>query len=172
MGRIAARRALRRLGEPGSPVLPAADRSPRWPKGVVGSITHCSGYAAAAVAREADCLALGVDVEAVRTLHHDITSHIADETEQLWVDSDPTRMLALFSAKEAVFKAFYRFKQAYFGFEAVHLDKTAGGFGAILRMPLGPFAEGYRFTVHAGVSRQCVWSAVCLPADAPQQQSR
>src|ERR1700761_3617241 len=49
-GRGCARRALAALGLPPAPLLPGEGGAPRWPDGVVGSITHCAGYAAAAVA--------------------------------------------------------------------------------------------------------------------------
>src|SRR5688500_12466696 len=49
--RYCARRALRQLGVPPVAILPGADRAPRWPAGVVGSMTHCAGYRAAVVAR-------------------------------------------------------------------------------------------------------------------------
>ncbi|MFF4689931.1 hypothetical protein [Streptomyces sp. NPDC001307] len=40
-----------------------ARRAPRWPEGIVGSMTHCAGYHAAAVARGRSVAALGVDGE-------------------------------------------------------------------------------------------------------------
>ncbi|MXM68985.1 hypothetical protein GR925_37740 [Streptomyces sp. HUCO-GS316] len=59
-GRACARRALEALGvaEPG-PVLREPGGAPWWPPGVRGSITHCPGYRAAAVADADDALALG-----------------------------------------------------------------------------------------------------------------
>ncbi|MFD3676463.1 hypothetical protein [Streptomyces sp. NPDC058613] len=38
-------------------------RNPVWPSGIVGSMTHCTGYRAAAVARTGHLVALGVDAE-------------------------------------------------------------------------------------------------------------
>jgi hypothetical protein len=40
--RWCARKALRQLGVPAVPILPDGDRAPRWPVGVVGSMTHCA----------------------------------------------------------------------------------------------------------------------------------
>ena len=51
--RRCAREALARLGVPPAPILPGERGAPRWPAGVVGSMTHCAGYRAAAVARPA-----------------------------------------------------------------------------------------------------------------------
>jgi hypothetical protein len=44
--RHCARRALRELGVPPAAVLPGERREPVWPPGVVGSLTHCTGYRA------------------------------------------------------------------------------------------------------------------------------
>ncbi|GAB3946415.1 hypothetical protein GCM10027614_39920 [Micromonospora vulcania] len=46
-GRVCARRAMADLGLPASAVPAAADRAPVWPAGVVGAITHTTGYCAA-----------------------------------------------------------------------------------------------------------------------------
>src|SRR5438067_555135 len=62
-GRWCAREALRvcaaDLAE--SVIEIGAQREPCWPAGVVGSIAHTNGYAAAAVARSADVIGLGID---------------------------------------------------------------------------------------------------------------
>ena len=55
-GRACARRALCLLGAPVGPLLHGQRGAPMWPTGVVGSITHCDGYRAAAVGRERDVL--------------------------------------------------------------------------------------------------------------------
>lgn len=61
--RRCAREALARLGMPPAPILSGPKREPQWPVDVVGSITHCEGYRAAAVARAGDVRALGIDAE-------------------------------------------------------------------------------------------------------------
>jgi 4'-phosphopantetheinyl transferase EntD len=61
--RYCARNALLQIGVPALPVLPDADGAPRWPVGVVGSMTHCPGYRAAAVARSDELLGVGIDAE-------------------------------------------------------------------------------------------------------------
>src|ERR671914_1172478 len=66
--RYCARKALRQLGVPAVPILPDVDRAPRWPVGVVGSMTHCAGYRAAAVARSGELCGLGIDAEPGRPL--------------------------------------------------------------------------------------------------------
>jgi 4'-phosphopantetheinyl transferase EntD len=61
--RTCARIALGRLGLPPAPLLSGPKREPLWPAGVVGSITHCDGYRAAAVARASEVAAIGIDAE-------------------------------------------------------------------------------------------------------------
>lgn len=56
-GRVCARTALARLGLPTAPVLAGRAGEPRWSAGVTGSITHCAGYRACAVARTTDLVA-------------------------------------------------------------------------------------------------------------------
>src|SRR5690242_5958922 len=71
-GRSAARRALAELGI-GPVALPVGERRmPVWPTGIVGSITHCVGLAAAAVAWADDLAALGIDVEPAIALDADV----------------------------------------------------------------------------------------------------
>lgn len=64
-GRVCARAALQRLD--GRDYVPATheDRSPIWPAGIHGSITHGQGWAAAVVAAEGSCQGLGLDQEAL-----------------------------------------------------------------------------------------------------------
>ena len=61
--RHCARLALATLGLPRSPLLPWERGAPQWPVGVVGSMTHCAGYRAAAVARARDVVTIGIDAE-------------------------------------------------------------------------------------------------------------
>ena len=58
-GRACARAAMARLGLPAVAVLPGPRGAPQWPEGVAGSITHCAGYRAAAVALTRDVVSLG-----------------------------------------------------------------------------------------------------------------
>lgn len=61
--RRCARDALASLGVTPGPLLPGHRGAPIWPPGIAGSMTHCDGYLAAAVARTADVPALGIDAE-------------------------------------------------------------------------------------------------------------
>ncbi|GIH19646.1 4'-phosphopantetheinyl transferase family protein [Rugosimonospora africana] len=127
-GRRCARQALARLGLPSAPVLAGARHEPRWPLGVVGSITHCEGYRAAAVARTADLAALGIDAEPHGPLPAGVLELVttADEPDRL---ADLSRAYPathwdrlLFSAKESVYKAWYPLTARWLGFEDARLS--------------------------------------------------
>jgi 4'-phosphopantetheinyl transferase EntD len=64
VGRACARLALRRAGVREAVGEPADGGAPRWPDGVVGSISHGGGVAVAVVANADAAPSLGIDVEA------------------------------------------------------------------------------------------------------------
>ena len=127
-GRIAAREALEGLGVPQIEILRGEGGEPRWPTGVVGSITHSTGLAMAMAGRIEDTASVGLDLEQRRPVE-DIESLVAFGEERRWVASTPTlrddRLLEIFAAKEAVFKALYPRVGRHFGFEAVSLSRAA-----------------------------------------------
>jgi 4'-phosphopantetheinyl transferase EntD len=84
-GRLCARMALARLGIPAAPILPGPAGEPRWPAGVVGSITHCPGYRACAVAWAADLAAIGIDAEPDQDLPGDLAEVVATPAELAWI---------------------------------------------------------------------------------------
>ncbi|MFD7539172.1 4'-phosphopantetheinyl transferase [Streptomyces sp. NPDC059819] len=122
-GRHCAHRALEDLGHPAEPILPDAKGSPRWPASVVGSITHCDGYRAAAVAHSDHVRALGVDAEPGRPLPDGVLEAVALPGEQRRVGEQLARWPAvrwdrlLFSAKESIYKTWYPLMRAPLGFE-------------------------------------------------------
>src|ERR1700740_1436258 len=61
--RHCARIALGELGFPPVPILKGDKGEPCWPGGVVGSLTHCTGYRGAVVGRSAAVRSVGIDAE-------------------------------------------------------------------------------------------------------------
>jgi enterobactin synthetase component D / holo-[acyl-carrier protein] synthase len=112
-GRAVARAALARLHAAAGPVLPGPAGEPRWPDGVVGSITHCPGYRACAVARAPDMAAIGIDAEPCRALPDGLLTVVAGDAERAWLAERNAAGpgipwdRVLFSAKESVYKAWY-----------------------------------------------------------------
>lgn len=164
VGRLAARLALEAADAPAGPILSRPDRSPIWPDGFVGSITHGGGFGAAAVASTNVAAGLGVDIEnASRVVSPSVTRLVADEHEKAWIDGDNRRLITLFSAKEAVFKAIYPLYGTFFGFEAAHLDAVSGGFVARLTRSLGPlFPAGTELPVTCTYANGLVLTSVML----------
>jgi len=105
-GRSAARKAMAQLGMPAVAIPVGPRREPVWPLGVVGSISHASGWALAALAR-ADTpgapRGLGIDVEVHAPLAPELEPLVLTARDRL---EHATTMLA-FSAKESVYKALF-----------------------------------------------------------------
>jgi 4'-phosphopantetheinyl transferase EntD len=194
--RRCARTALAALGVAPGPILPGRLRAPVWPEGVVGSMTHCEGYRAAAVARAAEVVTLGIDAEPHEPLPGREPDVVArpEERERLaglrarWPEVCWDRLL--FSVKECVYKAWFPVTGRWLGFEeasvvlesaalpSVTLESSAsesagpgpgtGIFRAALLVP-GPVAAGVRLTGFEGrwlVRDGLVLTAVAVPVRA------
>lgn len=113
--RQCARRALATLGHPPVPLLPGRRGAPLWPDGIVGSMTHCDGYRAAALARADQVHAVGIDAEPDGPLPDGVLDLIAGPDEITHLAELLHRGRAgpehwerlLFSCKESVFKVWY-----------------------------------------------------------------
>lgn len=133
-GRTLARRAMVALGADPAPIPMGEDRAPRWPAGVVGTITHTGGWCAAALARQGEVRALGADVEQDTPLEERLWDSIAtaDELER-WraMRPDDARRLGklVFSAKECAYKAQYLLTQQFLGFGAMAIEVSATAAG-------------------------------------------
>jgi len=145
--RSCARRALTSLGMAPAPILPGERGAPQWPPGIVGSITHCTGYRAAAVARIRDTLTIGVDAEPNEVLPDGVLEVVSLAGERARL-----RDLAaaapgvcwdrlLFSAKESVYKAWFPLTRCWLGFEEADITINAGDgtFDAHLLVPAPAF---------------------------------
>jgi enterobactin synthetase component D / holo-[acyl-carrier protein] synthase len=135
--RHCARLAMRRLAVLDAPILRGPKREPLWPAGIVGSITHCAGYRAAAVALAVDFLAIGIDAEPHATLPEGVEARVTVAAEQNWMARAPTGVhwgRLIFSAKESVYKAWFPLAQCWLGFDeaSITIDPAAGAFQARL----------------------------------------
>ncbi|MCP4445395.1 MAG: 4'-phosphopantetheinyl transferase superfamily protein [Myxococcales bacterium] len=125
--RVLARRAMGQLGVKPEPLLRYDDRAPRWPEGIVGTITHTKGYCAVALASANTIRSVGIDAELADPLGTDIINRICGESELRWLDTQPSedrgRLAKLiFSAKEAFYKCQYPITQTFLGFRDVELE--------------------------------------------------
>ncbi|MDI1463055.1 4'-phosphopantetheinyl transferase superfamily protein [Catellatospora sp. KI3] len=142
--RVCARAALAELGFAPAPLLPGVRGAPTWPAGVVGSLTHCDGYRAAAVARAADFASVGIDAEPHDALPEGVLGMITSESERRHLDGLARTApqvhwdRLLFCAKEAVYKTWSPLtggRWLDFLEADVALDPRAGTFRARLLVP-------------------------------------
>lgn len=148
--RVCARKALAQLGFPAAPILNGERGEPQWPAGVVGSITHCAGYRACAVARSSELLAMGIDAEPNAALPEGLIGDIARPEElpavrRLGAECPEVHWeRLLFSAKESVYKAWFPLAKRWLGFEdaVIAVDPSVGTFTARLLVSGPPLADG------------------------------
>jgi 4'-phosphopantetheinyl transferase EntD len=175
--RVCARAALARLGIPPAPIVPGARGAPQWPAGVVGSITHCDGYRACAVARESDVVTIGLDAEPHGVLPDGVLNLVSSAQER----GGLARLSAavpevhweriLFCAKESVYKAWFPLTRRWLGFEDAHvdIDSADGTFSARLLVE-GPMVNGATLTGFDGrwlVSDGLIVTAIVVTRSRP-----
>nr|WP_203704748.1 4'-phosphopantetheinyl transferase superfamily protein [Asanoa iriomotensis] len=154
-GRHCARLALGRLGLAPGPIGKDDGGAPRWPAGVVGSITHCAGYRAAAVAWSRELGAVGIDAEPADPLPSGVLPLVARPAERDWLAGAPPGVAwdrVLFSAKESVYKTWFPLTGRWLDFldAEVALDPARGSFVARILVPgLGDLAG--RFALRDGL---------------------
>ncbi len=198
--RACARQALAELGIAREPMVPGERGAPPWPSGVVGSMTHCQfgavhqglpqleDYAAAAVALSENVHTLGIDAEPHEALPAEVLPLVSSAVERdrllslgrSWPGTHWDRIA--FSAKEAVYKAWFPVTGSWLGFEDVDLslspyeswqeaggretDIAAGSFEARFLVP-GPVIAGQRLASFTGrwqVRSGLVTTVLTVPA--------
>ncbi len=171
--RACARRALALLGLPPSPIASGDRGEPLWPAGVVGSLTHCAGFRACALARAVDLAGVGIDAEPHAPLPAGVLGDVARAEERPALAelarADPTvhwdRLL--FSAKESVYKVWFPLARCWLGFEdaVLTLDPAAGTFHARLLVPWPGVGARFPQVLHGRwlVREGLVLTALVLP---------
>jgi 4'-phosphopantetheinyl transferase EntD len=132
-GRRAARAALQAFGRASAdPLLPDDDLVPRWPPGIVGSISHAGAWAIAAVADDDVYASIGVDLEPVEGLPREIITSVVTPPE--WAaavdEDDAVFARRVFCIKEAVYKCVFPIARVVLDFEDVELTVGAEHFSA------------------------------------------
>lgn len=175
--RVCAHKALAQLGVPATAIATGEKGEPLWPSGVVGSITHCEGYRACAVARSTEVVTVGIDATPHAALPDDVLDAIARPEELVWLhdrqsDAQDVRWdRLLFSAKECIYKAWFPFGRRRLGFEdaVVTFDARAGTFSARMLVVASQLGVG-RVSGFSGRWLVCdglVLTAITLAAPPP-----
>jgi 4'-phosphopantetheinyl transferase EntD len=175
--RRCAREALGRLGFDPVAIPSGPRREPVWPAGVVGTITHCAGYRAAAVARAEDLSTIGIDAEPHEPLPEGVLDSITlvEERRHLrQLDAQRPGVhwdRLLFSIKESVFKAWYPLTASWLDFTeaTVTISPQRETFHAWLLVP-GPVVGGVEVAGFSGrwlVERGLVLTSIAVPARQP-----
>ncbi|WP_254061906.1 4'-phosphopantetheinyl transferase [Granulicella sp. L60] len=120
-GRACGREALAYLNIRGKSILPGQSREPLWPEDIVGSITHCNGYCAAAIASRDRFMSIGIDAEPNEKLPEEVLGSIALWDEIILLQQLPAGDVhwdkLLFSIKESVYKAWFPIANRWLDFK-------------------------------------------------------
>jgi 4'-phosphopantetheinyl transferase EntD len=133
-GRLCARRVLTELGIKDFPIKAASDRQPVWPVGVVGSITHTTGFCAAVAAEKKHIAALGLDCELAGSVKTELWRNLFRDDETRWLSSLPpseqeAAATLIFCAKEAFYKCQYPLTREWLSFHDAWVELPAWGTG-------------------------------------------
>lgn len=130
--RHCARVAMEGLGVPPVPILKGTNGEPRWPEGIVGSLTHCEGYRGAVVGRSPAVRSVGIDAEPHGVLPDRVLEAISLPAERNEIGELPRGLYwdrILFCAKEATYKAWFPLTERWLGFEDAHITFEADASG-------------------------------------------
>jgi 4'-phosphopantetheinyl transferase EntD len=122
--RHCARLALAELGVAPAPILKGDKGEPRWPDGIVGSLTHCEGYRGAVVGRQPQVRSVGIDAEPHGVLPRGVLDSISLPEERREIAALPSGLhwdRILFCAKEATYKTWFPLTHRWLGFEDAHI---------------------------------------------------
>lgn len=150
-GRACAHDALQQLGRADGSVGRGRKGEPLWPQGVVGSITHCTDFWAAAVAPASEFTGLGIDAERTDAMTREVANIVCTPTERHLLESVEEDLYLplltlLFSAKESAYKCLYP-QQQFLEFHDIDIE--------ILRSP--------HFQAHISLPKDATPQAFTLP---------
>ena len=112
----------------GFSVIPDNNGSPKWPKGVFGSISHSSGAAVSVALRSEDWCGVGIDIEKISAASAVIIAKgvLSSHERALLVnhiDLQDEMAVLMFSIKESFYKAVFSLVKSYINFDAVIIQE-------------------------------------------------
>jgi len=171
-GRACARRALSQIGFAPAAIPSAPDRSPIWPAGAAGSISHDASLCVAVAAKGSDFRSIGVDIERIGAARPELADMILRPDEQITPAQRPSGgadwLTLHFCLKEAAYKAFYPLYRQIIDFQAmrISLAPTEGHFRASTSVAGAPPFEG-RYALSGGRIFAVAWEG---PRGAMERQ--
>jgi len=138
-GRNCARRALAKLGGPRCPILAAPDRSPIWPAGFAGSISHTDGACGAVAVQTSERKGIGFDIENATPLSDEVRTLVCSDTDRAYLSTLPKRNVAgwdkiAFCGKEAFHKCQYPLTQRVVDFRRLSIRFGQGSMSGTFRV--------------------------------------
>ena len=174
-GRECAREALAAIGIGKMPIMRGFRGAPQWPAGIVGSITHCAGYCASAVARAGDLAAIGLDAEPAAPLPGGVLEMVTTPAERARLRDLAAAQpeipwdCLLFCAKEAVYKAWFPLTGRWLGFADADIAISAADGTFTARLLVEPPAGTARLLAGGFSGRwlsrgNLILAAIAVPA--------
>jgi len=169
-GRFHARQALLQAGAKPQAIPVDLDRTPVWPPGIVGSISHSNRHCIALAAKAADFSTVAVDLEVATPLDDSLIGYVCD-TEELPKPPSARALVAkyAFCAKECFYKAYYPLVRRFLEFSDVRvsIDMDRGVFHSRLDNVNCPALLGTRDVAgRIGLADGHVISLIALPRGA------
>jgi enterobactin synthetase component D len=183
-GRLCASEAIANLTGTTIQVGVNQDRSPAWPSGVVGSITHAASYAASAVGLASQVVGIGLDAEDL------VDADVWESVGELVVSAQESALPSglsenvfhtlLFCSKESVYKCLHPRVHRPFGFRDIAItaiDPVVRRFAFRLLVDLGSsfrrgFAHCGTFVLEQGRMHTAVELVVSRHPDLPTSQEQ
>ena len=161
-GRRAARRALSQLGCQTLEIPASESRAPEWPEGFTGSITHDNGLAAAVAAQKNPVAFVGIDMAEATPFPDNLRDAILRTDGEEALGGLEAR--AVFSAKEAIFKALYPSVLQFVGFDATEVfpDLENGVFRARMTETVGIYHKRFEFNGQLRIEQDRLLATIVL----------
>jgi 4'-phosphopantetheinyl transferase EntD len=170
--RRCARTAMRRLGLTPAAILPGPLGAPVWPPAVVGSMTHCDGYLAAALAMKTEVITIGIDAEPNLPLPAGV-AEIVTSPQDLRMLADLGRRdqkicwdRLAFTIKESIYKAWFPLTRKWLDFKEaeIWIDPGDRTFTTCLHAapPVSPSGEVIEFSGRWLASENLLIAAIAV----------
>ena len=168
-GRLAAASALEKTsGQKNLLVKRNEDRSPQWPQGYVGSLSHNKTLAIAAVAKNQDLLSVGIDIETIGRVKNHLNRmiHTDRDLKEHAYHNEKELLALIFSVKESLYKALYPLVKRFFGFDDAALtaiDEHHKTFEIELLKPLSKHIKAQSFQGKYALSNDNLCTYIEIP---------